>query len=384
LARRVNELLNESDFFFQLVERYVIDKYLNKRNKQTIRITEPFTVFSTFNDQLRDFTCDFLKIKSVSRNDDEENEIRNYCNKLTAFGNTISGFLGQQFQDHVYWVEVSKGNRKNTKLCMSPINMADFFRDNIFSEKGPAIMTSATLSVDKSLEYFKRVVGAENEKDLILDSSFNFREQMTIYIARNVPEPVNNTKEKISDLFENSIYEKVLRDRIKKGIMKTKGGALVLFTNSKLMRRMYGSISDELKENDIICFAQGEGLPKTKLLKEFEYNHNSVLFGVDSFWMGIDVPGNSLRNVIITKLPFGVPDHPIVEAKLEVVQARGGNPFMEFYLPGAILKLKQGIGRLIRTKTDEGIVIILDSRILNKFYGKIFLNSLPDAEIIIE
>jgi ATP-dependent DNA helicase DinG len=267
---------------------------------------------------------------------------------------------------------------------MSPIDMADFFRNNIFNEKGPAIMTSATLSIDKSLEYFKRTVGAENENGLILDSSFNFKEQMTIYIARNIPEPGNNVKEKISDFFEDSIYENILRDRIKKGIMKTKGGALVLFTNSKLMRRMYDRISEELREKDIMCFAQGERLPKTKLLKEFECNNNSVLFGVDSFWMGIDVPGNSLRNVIITKLPFDVPDHPIVEAKLEMVQARGGNPFMEFYLPGAILKLKQGIGRLIRNKTDKGIIIILDSRILNKFYGKIFLNSLPDAEIIIE
>ena len=131
-------------------------------------------------------------------------------------------------------------------------------------------------------------------------------------------------------------------------------------------------------------YAQGEGLSKTKLLSDFKKNHNSVLLGVDSFWMGVDVPGNSLRNVIITKLPFDVPDHPIIEAKIEAIEKRGGNPFTEFSLPGAILKFKQGVGRLIRNKTDKGIIVILDSRVVTKTYGKYFLNSLPECEVIIE
>jgi ATP-dependent DNA helicase DinG len=166
--------------------------------------------------------------------------------------------------------------------------------------------------------------------------------------------------------------------------MKTGGGALVLFTNIKLMKRMFGLITDELRESDIIFYVQGEGLPKMKMLNEFKDNLNAVLFGVDSFWMGIDIPGDSLRNVIITKLPFDVPDHPVTEAKMEMIQERGGNPFMDYSLPGAILKFRQGVGRLIRNKTDKGIINILDSRILNKFYGKLFINSLPECEIIIE
>jgi ATP-dependent DNA helicase DinG len=164
----------------------------------------------------------------------------------------------------------------------------------------------------------------------------------------------------------------------------TEGGALILFTNIRLLRKIHGELKSELAENGIDVYAQGEGLSKTKLLGDFKKNHNSVLLGVDSFWMGVDVPGSSLRSVIITKLPFDVPDHPIIEAKIEAIEKRGGNPFTEFSLPGAILKFKQGVGRLIRNKTDKGIIVILDSRVVTKTYGKYFLNSLPECEVIVE
>ncbi len=384
LSRQVSTLLAENESFFIEIERFAYDNFINKRNNKLIRVREPFKIYSSFERTLEDFSKELLNITKAAQNDDEENEIKNHSKKLNAFSSTISNFLNHIVPEHVYWIEIAKGYRRNTKLCMSPIDMAEFFRNNIFNENGPAIMTSATLSVNKSLDYFKKSVGAEEENGIILESSFDFGRQMKIYISKDVPDPARNKLENISDYFEDNNYENILKDKISEGILKSGGGALVLFTNIKLMKKMFTKIADEMRGKDIVFFAQGEGLPKMKLLKEFADNLNAVLFGVDSFWMGIDIPGDSLRNVIITKLPFEVPDHPITEAKLELIQQRGGNPFMEYYLPGAILKFKQGIGRLIRNKSDTGIINILDSRVLHKFYGKLFINSLPECEVIVE
>lgn len=384
LSRRVISLLAENDSFFMEIEKYAFDNYISKRNNKLIRVREPLPINASFAVDLEEFAKDLLNIKSASKNDDEENELKNHYKKLIAFSNVILNFINHSVPEHVYWIELARGFRRNTKLCLSPIDMADFFRNNIFNENGPVVMTSATLSVNRSLDYFKRSVGADDENGIMLDSSFDFNEQMKIYISKYVPEPKQNKTEYETSPPMDPEFESALKNGIKEGIIKTGGGALVLFTNIKLMKRMFSLITNELRGTDIIFYAQGEGLPKMKMLNEFRDNLNAVLFGVDSFWMGIDIPGDSLRNVIITKLPFDVPDHPVTEAKLEMIQENGGNPFMDYYLPGAILKFRQGVGRLIRNRTDKGIVNILDSRILSKFYGKLFINSLPECEIVIE
>jgi ATP-dependent DNA helicase DinG len=382
--RFVRRLLNENDIFFDSVDNYVTLRQQRERAKGVVRIREPFVMDNTLDPLLLELCDDLRKMKSQAQNDDEENEISNYFRKLSAIRNTLDEFLNQKLDEHVYWIDFSGRGRRNITMSMSPIDMAEFFRQNIWGEDKLALMTSATLSINKSLEYFQKSLGAEDVTTSIMDSTFDYPNQMKIYVSRSVPQPIVNKFETAMEILNGNDYETALREKIKEYALMTEGGALILFTNIRMLRKIHSEIKTELVQNGIDVYAQGEGLSKTKLLSDFKKNHNSVLLGVDSFWMGVDIPGSSLRNVIITKLPFDVPDHPIIEAKIEGIEKRGGNPFTEFSLPGAILKLKQGVGRLIRNKTDKGIIVILDSRIVTKTYGKYFLNSLPECEVVVE
>jgi ATP-dependent DNA helicase DinG len=273
----------------------------------------------------------------------------------------------------VYWVEISSQKEDaNISICSNPIDISDYFRKNIFRENNSSVFTSATLTVNNNFEFYKRRLGAEAAEEIQLPSPFEFYKQVKIFIPKDIPEPKRQNSEE---------YKGKLVDWISYFVEFTNGKALVLFTNSSLMKETGNNLREFFSERNIDVLIQGEGLSRKNLLESFKNNVNSVLFGLDSFWLGVDVPGEALSNLIITRLPFQVPDHPLIQARLEMIDAKGGNSFMDYSLPEAILKFRQGVGRLIRSSDDKGIVVILDNRVIMKPYGKHFISSIDECEI---
>lgn len=302
--------------------------------------------------------------------DSTKNELTELARRLADCRAALATFLDQSEEGLVYWVE--KSDRESISLNAAPVDVSELLRPVFFERDRPCVFTSATLGIgDRDLGYFRHRVGADEVEAIQIGSPFLYEEQMTIHLVKSMPEP------------KESGYEEALCRWIRHFVLQSKGSAFVLFTSYSLLQRVGDRMEEFFEDQDLQLLRQGRGRSRAQLIDEFKKDISSVLFGTDSFWTGVDVPGKALTNVIITRLPFAVPDHPLTQARLEKIEEGGGNSFMEYSVPEAILKLRQGVGRLIRSGEDEGMVVLLDNRVLSKRYGKSFLNALPEAPVVV-
>ena len=373
------------------------------------------------------------KKKGVARkttsDDFDETELDAYVRRTLEFANGLDSLWKQDKAEYVFWMEMRGRKRVIPRITVksAPLKVNQTLKELLFNKTKTVILTSATLACaapfapsaqDKPfgasrlgrdavyptlggavatqgkpatpngktaktentqgqlagdpLGYIKNNLGLDNALGLVLGSPFDYQKQVKMYLNKSMPDP------RVGE-FEFAASRKIV-DYL--GL--SNGRAFVLFTSYDLMNRVYERINYQLTSKGMPVYIQGKSMPRHQMLEKFKNQVGSVIFGADSFWQGVDVPGEALENIIITKLPFPVPSTPLIEAKIEELEKAGIDSFMNYFLPEAILKMRQGFGRLIRTKTDKGMVAILDSRILNKNYGKFFLDSLPKCPVIVQ
>lgn len=368
-ARRLcSDVEDAADVFFDSVSRFCGGQQGSRE------IADENQIQDCLSPVLRDLAAELSDLKLDCGSAEQESEFQSYITRLDGMVDALEVILRPNGREgvSVHWAE-SMNRGKSVSIQSKPLKVNETLKSLLFERVSTVILTSATLATGRQngLDFVAKSLGAVDSERLQLGSPFDYQANVRLRVPTWLNEPSKDED-----------YEERCANAVLNYVERSQGGAFILFTSYDFMNKIRDRIFSRLNDLGYPVFVQGEEMPRAMMVKAFQESSHSVLFGTDSFWQGVDVKGDKLRLVIIARLPFSVPSAPLQRARAKLVEAEGGNSFRDLSLPEAIIRFKQGFGRLVRTETDKGTVVVLDTRIKTKFYGRAFLDAIPRVPII--